>query len=271
MVVPSLCHICGNELIEPTRRLVGICGSTACVHAWARQMQVFRRAEKLKQNQRRHNVAVVYMDQELARHGIAGHEKILPLVVPANLRRIVNLPERRKRAFRDHLTKSLSQAAALRACSSGRASGDNPTAKSSIEVDPLMVRGCATCRGRCCNNAREHAYQDVANLVAYMHRHPDRRPRHVLKDYLDRLPNKAYEDSCFYHTETGCVLPREMRAAICNQFYCEELRDVQRQFPRGPAGDVMYVAFEKTRVVRAEPLERMMTNLLSRKAIFQDS
>jgi hypothetical protein len=203
-------------------------------------------------------LAAAYLDQEAARLGIAGPEKILPVVVPANLRRIVNLSERRRRAFRDRLMESLSQAAALRASSASRTCGDEPEPSPmvpSLAFDPFLVRGCATCCGRCCNYGHEHAYQDAPNLEAYMRRHPDHRPRHVLEDYLSRIPNRSYANSCVYHEEAGCVLPHEMRARICNEFYCTELRYFQRQSAGGTFRKVMYVALEGTRVIRAEPLK----------------
>ena len=92
-----------------------------------------------------------------------------------------------------------------------------------------------------------------------MRRHPDQRPRHVLEGYLSRIPNKSYENSCVYHEEAGCVLPHEMRARICNDFYCTELRYFQLQSAKGIFQEVIYVAIEGTRVVRAEPLKSEMT------------
>jgi hypothetical protein len=257
MSLLSNCKICGQPLFEVRWRLVGVCGEASCLHAWTRHLQASRQAVMLKQKQQRQRLAETYLRLEVGRFGITAWGKLLAVVVPANLRRIVNLPERRRRPFRDCLIQSLNQAAALRASSANRRSRDEqriPPESSSLVLDPLLGRGCATCRGRCCNLGRDHAYQDAANLESYMHRHPDQRPRHILEDYLSRMPNRAYKESCVYHVEAGCVLPREMRAGICNEFYCTELRDFQRQFPRGPSQAVIYIAIEGTRLVRAEPV-----------------
>ena len=258
MPLQSTCQICGNPLLEPRWRLVGVCNKPKCLHAWTRKLQARRQAEMEVQREQRQRLAVAHLDQEAAHLGIDRPMKILPVVVPANLRRIINLPERRRRAFRDRLMESLGQAATLRASSSSRTSGDEPQTLPVVPplvFDPLLVRGCATCRGRCCNNGQEHAYQDAPNLEGYMCRHPDQRPRHVLEGYLSHIPNKSYENSCVYHEEGGCVLPHEMRARICNDFYCTELRYFQQQFARGTFQEVIYVAIEETRVVRAEPLK----------------
>lgn len=258
MTLQSACQICGNPLIEARWRLVGVCNHSKCLHAWTRRLQALRQAEMEVEREQRQGLAAAYRDQEAARLGITGPETILPVAVLANLRRIINLPERRRRAFRDRLMESLSQAAASRASSANRVSGDELQSSPVVPplvFDPFLVRGCATCRGRCCNNGHEYAYQDAPTLEAYMRRHPDQRPRHVLEDYLSRIPNKSYENSCVYQEEAGCVLPHEMRATICNEFYCTELRYFQQQSAGGTFREVMFVALEGTRVIRAEPLK----------------
>jgi hypothetical protein len=259
MTLQLTCRICGNPLLEPRWRLVGVCGSANCLHAWTRGLQARRQAELLKQKQQRQKLADTYLNLQAGRLGITGPDKILAVVVPANPRRIVNLPERRRRAFRHRFMQSLSQAAALRASTAHCVPGaEQPVlpSTSSLVSDPLLGRGCATCRGRCCILGRDHAYQDAASLESYMDRRPEQRPRHILEDYLSRIPNRTYEESCVYQAEAGCVLPREMRSQICNEFYCVELRDLQRQFPGGPPGRIMYLAIEGTRLVRAEPFVR---------------
>ena len=210
------------------------------------------------QEQQREQIARAYRDQEAARLGIDWPEKVIPVVVPANLRCMVNLPERRKRAFRDRLMQLLGQAAALRASSVNRTSGDGaqtPSATWPLMPETLLARGCSICRGRCCNAGQDHAYVDVATLESYMQRRPNLRPRHVLADYLSRLPNKAYEESCVYHTEKGCNLPHEMRSLTCRDFYCTELWRFQRQFAREALRQVIYLAAEGLRMIRAESLE----------------
>jgi hypothetical protein len=151
-------------------------------------------------------------------------------LLPSNDWRIGNLPEKRRRAFRDHLTRLISQAAqpADATSSTGTTSGpscapgENPTA----DEPPVSGRACATCGGRCCQPGREHAFQTTDDVRRYMTAHPEQRPRHLLASYLSRLPTRSYRDSCVYHAEAGCVLPREMRAATCNDFQCEEIAEL---------------------------------------------
>jgi hypothetical protein len=176
--------------------------------------------------------------------------------VPANLRKVVNLSERRKRAFRDYLMGLISQAAVQRAKSAGCPPGDTAADSSPLspELAAQLGRGCATCRGRCCNGGGDHAYLTVDTILGYMRDHPKQRPREALEAYLARLPNRAYEDSCVYQTEHGCALPREMRARISGDFYCEELREFQKQYFAEGERPVVFFAFEGREVVRAERL-----------------
>ena len=42
---------------------------------------------------------------------------------------------------------------------------------------------------------------------------------------MSAISDKVYENSCIYHTETGCSLPRELRSNICNNFFCQPIKD----------------------------------------------
>jgi hypothetical protein len=256
MATNSVCQICGATLDEQAERLTRVCGAPRCQLAWASRLQARRNAELQLQRQERHGLAAAYRNREASRLGIIGAEELFPVAVPANLRKTVNLPERRKGAFRDYLMGLVSQAAALRA-----KSVDRPLGETAADCAPFpttlaaqLGRGCAVCRGRCCNGGGDHAYLTVETILGYMRDHPKQRPREVLDAYLTRLPNRAYKDSCIYQTEHGCALPREMRGRISGDFYCEELREYQKQYYTQGAQPVVFFAFEGREIVRAEPL-----------------
>lgn len=257
MLPQSRCQFCGVELTEARWRLTGVCGSGKCQLEWAGRLQAVQRAEMEREAQRRRERAAAYCQEESARVGLEHFDTVLPVAVPANLRPIVALPEQRKRAFRDYLADLAGQAAAERASVEGPSTMSllpDPPEQSSSTLDELLQRGCATCRGRCCNGGGEHAYLDVPTIARYMERHPNAGPREVLETYLSYLPHSAYEDSCVYHTETGCALPRELRSEVSAKFFCEDLWGFQRRFAQGPVGEVMFVAIEDLAVVRGEPL-----------------
>jgi hypothetical protein len=155
-------------------------------------------------------------------------------LLPSNDRPIGNLPEERRRVARDHLTRLISQAAAQRSAaagSPGTTSGPSDASAQKRTGDEAAVarRACATCGGRCCQPGGEHGYQTADDLRRYMAAHPEERPRHLVMSYLSRLPARSYRDSCVYHAEVGCVLPREMRSATCNAFHCEDIEDFHEE------------------------------------------
>lgn len=183
---------------------------------------------------------------------IISPETYEPAVVPVNFHVIGNLPEKRRRAFRDHLNHVISAAAESR--------GEAATALAANlelteEAQAAFGGACATCRGQCCTGGGTHAYLDVATIHAYMRQHPEKRPRDVLVDYLSYLPNKSYRESCVYHTETGCGLPREMRAQVSRDYICESLVTLRDRLARGPLSHVFFAAMEDEFVVRSQFVE----------------
>ncbi|MCC6127145.1 MAG: hypothetical protein IT426_19460 [Pirellulales bacterium] len=252
----ATCQICGRELREARERLLGVCLTAKCQLAWAGRLQSRRNAEMQLKMQARTRLANLHREREALLLGIGRSDAIQPVVVPANERKIANLPERRKRAFRDFLTEIISQAAALRAKSAVTPRGETALDSSPVppELDSLLGRGCATCRGRCCNAGGDRAYLSADTILGYMHHHPEQRPRDVLESYLSLLPNKSYQDACIYQAKNGCALPREMRSKISGDFFCEELRQFQRHYYAEGKREVRFYAFEESQIVRSEPV-----------------
>ena len=184
--------------------------------------------------------------------------------VPANVRPIANLPERRKRTFRDFLARCVSNAAVWR--TTGReiiertVLADDPKANEAL----VLANGCATCGGQCCEKGRDHAFLSAEQLSRFMRDNPAWRPRDVFAAYLARLPSKAYKDSCVYHTQSGCALPREMRSQICNRFLCTPLKEIQSQLANEESSSLSFIASN------GDTLVRMDTCLTERMTVVSD-
>jgi hypothetical protein len=251
----SDCHICGAELLEPRERHLGVCRATKCQIAWAGQLQTLRKKELLRKRQERTGIAEAHRDRIARRLRQGELREVQPAIVPANLRKIVKLPQRRKRDFRDHLKKIISQALDCRTNRPDPLHGETAADSSPPppELASLFGRGCATCRGRCCNGGGIHAYLSVETMLGYMSSHPQQSPEEVLKAYASYLPEKSYRDSCVFHTDGGCALPREMRGKISGDFYCEELRQIRDQYYSNGEKTYMFYAFEENTIVRKEP------------------
>src|SRR5262249_14417493 len=104
------------------------------------------------------------------------------------------------------------------------------------EVQAVLSRACAQCKGFCCRDGGNFAYLTVDTIRRYMEAHPGVRPREVLAAYLAHLGNKTFRGSCVYHGPDGCTLPRSMRGDTCNDFFCDGLRGFRHNLPgTGPA------------------------------------
>lgn len=89
----------------------------------------------------------------------------------------------------------------------------------------LVAAACTACGGWCCQGgARSHAYLDAGAVLRWRADHPGAGPDAFVRDYLGRLPALSARGSCVYHGVAGCVLPRRLRADLCNAFHCSGLR-----------------------------------------------
>ncbi|NBC15591.1 MAG: hypothetical protein GVY09_20050, partial [Gammaproteobacteria bacterium] len=190
--------------------------------------------------------------------GAPGADTVL---LPVNTRPLGPLPERRRRRFRDYFTRSLSVAAARNAgpADETAAPGElahpfSPVADGATHA--MLGEACATCRGHCCAQGGEHAFQRPEILSAYLLRHPHLRPRDVLAAYLDHLPTTSYRGSCVFHTRNGCSLPVAMRSPSCRDYLCDALWGIVRGQRAGGPAQVFGVAVEDATPVRAGVIRR---------------
>jgi hypothetical protein len=258
------CVVCGRRL-SLRESAAGLCGSLECRH---------RLGEPGRERQRQESVALKQRAGELRDRGaralgLGEPETYRPAVIYASRRRVTNLPDRRRRAFRDRLNRLITEAGESRASSPGQAVLPVvPEPSETVVPAPQVVlgRACAVCGGFCCEHGKNHAYLTAATIRRYMAQHPDQRPRDVLAAYLGRVGNKTFAGSCIFHQPGGCNLPREMRSDTCNQYFCPGLiefqqgltaREPARGFFVSMSGDeVLGAAFcdeETSRIVGVSP------------------
>lgn len=171
--------------------------------------------------------------------------------LPSGHNKLTNLPARRRRIFRDFLNKLIGQLYSKR---KQEITVPVKNADSSNLLD-LQKQFCTVCQGGCCTNGSNNAYLSVETLLRYGRSNPQYRPRHVLAAYLDRIPEKSYADSCIYHTQSGCNLPREMRSDTCNQFLCSPVTRFCRQVKGEKPVDEVLVLVRRQDLWRQTQLE----------------
>jgi hypothetical protein len=147
-------------------------------------------------------------------------ERVLLARLPANERGVVPLPGERRAAFATNIRAALDRALD---------DPDRPVPESpedSAAQAPLIRGACSACRGSCCTQGGEHAFLYPDHFRRFFRNHPERSRDELLADYLSRVPPESVQDSCVYHCETGCALPRELRANLCNSFLCGDLTEL---------------------------------------------
>ncbi|MBI1492855.1 hypothetical protein [Halocynthiibacter styelae] len=117
---------------------------------------------------------------------------------------------------------------------------------------PILGAICSACRGRCCQHGFEnHAYLTGGSLSRWRADNPDITVENLCRKYLAYLPAQHTENSCLYHIATGCALPRDMRADICNRYLCYQARHATEQMPPSSSTDILIVAQENGKPMRA--------------------
>jgi hypothetical protein len=92
----------------------------------------------------------------------------------------------------------------------------------SEEASRILGEGCGRCRGRCCyTGASNMAFLRQDDIRRFRAANPSLSEGEVLEAFMSRIGEMHIAESCVFHREDGCALPREMRATTCNNFFCE--------------------------------------------------
>jgi len=167
-------------------------------------------------------------------------------MIPKNARMICNLPEQRREVFRRFLSTVIHEAfLELKENKNNRTEIIFPN-EGVEDAYPLEAQACAVCRGVCCNTGEKNAYIKKETILRYISGRPDQTPGHVLDEYMAYTGKKTFVNSCVYHTQTGCCLPRIMRSDTCNEFLCDTLIELDRLLNKTPmARRVLLIEYAK--------------------------
>ncbi|MCA0377365.1 MAG: hypothetical protein LCH84_17105 [Gemmatimonadetes bacterium] len=179
----------------------------------------------------------------------------LPVVLlPANTRPVVPLPDDARSAFLSHLASLVesddthqrgdhrsSPTASASHAPEGAASDAVPVGGLS---SAMVAASCATCRGACCTAGGTHAFlraDALSGLQAVRAGVAADDASRLLALYAGYLPERHYQDSCVFHAEQGCALPGALRSDLCNRHLCGELGQLRRALDES-GGRAAYVA-----------------------------
>ena len=116
----------------------------------------------------------------------------------------------------------------------------------------LLGKVCGVCEGFCCHHgAASHAFLDPETLLRFLAEHPGTQSGEAVLAYLQHIPEEHYRGSCVYHTKTGCSLPRDMRARICNAYECRGLTDTREHFAKTRTNRMFVVVRHDNQIMRS--------------------
>jgi hypothetical protein len=244
------CSVCGGAMTIHEEVRGGACGKHACRAAAALQKITRRMAAEETEIDLQVKTVRASIVPKLQ---LADPESVTVAIVPASGRSVVALPKERKTRFRRHLSGLMAEALKLAVDAPVPASPDDmPGGVSRFDAElPVLQAGCATCRGHCCRiGAPRNAFLDVPTLRRVSASRPDLRPHEIIREYMTRIPRESIQDSCVYHGASGCTLPRNMRADICNDYHCGGLQRLGRLTESPGHRSILIVASSETRPVR---------------------
>ena len=244
------CVLCTRP-VPPLLRAERHCGSARCRHT----LLVERPTAALRQARVTiFATAPAYQAKAAAAHGLTVEEgrSFAISVIPKNLDRVRRLPVRRREAFEAHLRQKLAGArqrltvGAAPSVAPVEAPPEEPlTARRRAEL-AILGAGCGACRGNCCRGGGDHAYQGEDSMVKYLRRYPDRDDDAAIADFLGYVPSRTMSEGCIYQRADGCALPRDMRADICNTFFCDGLNEIRFLYGDGRPVRALFVHYDGT-------------------------
>lgn len=229
---------------------------------WRKQREADRQREKAELLLR----LVALRGEKFQSLGRDDPEAYMPVVLPARTSSLSELPSERRDAFAEHLRKTVQrafdggEAAAERAVAASETASENDV----LPAGELTILGnaCGTCGGHCCREGATDAFVDTQTVDTYRATHPQKNAEEICDDFLSYIPDVTYEGGCVYQSETGCALPREMRADICRSYYCHGLKDFRRQMLNDGPRRGFAVAINEDKIVRIAIIdERQMLPL----------
>lgn len=135
----------------------------------------------------------------------------------------------RVRALKRHIIESLRDLAGARR-------PERLIQKRAAEPSGAAANGvraaCGHCGGSCCMAGGTHAFIDERTMARVLAEHPGLSARGLLAAYVAAVAPLAYRGSCVFHGPTGCGLARELRAELCNSYYCNGLKELLNAKPQ---------------------------------------
>ncbi|MCQ8126886.1 hypothetical protein [Methylomonas rivi] len=211
---PRHCRGCGCEL-STIQSIRGLCDNPEC-----------RRKDVDFQQRQRRQTALRIIRAGLPASWQAKNAGVA--VLPRNTKRLVPLSGARIEALRQHLEHIVIEAGELP--DQEFEIKETSTTTNGIDAKqadlPVLGAACGLCGGHCCATGGDSAWLEPGTIRRLQWRLLPLADTRIIEHYLSFVPETGYENSCIYHAENGCCLPRSIRSNVCNQYLCKGLAEV---------------------------------------------
>jgi len=163
----------------------------------------------------------------------------IPLVViPSGLSEIEPLSQERIISYKENLNRIIGEVIEELDNNVIENSEQSDANKTFDKTDELVAenssnnifndRLCGLCKGACCTSGAEHAYLSSNTIKRFLNTNLDKSVQDMLELYYSKISSETIVGACINQTQKGCALPKEMRSDTCNDFYCESLKQYQK-------------------------------------------
>lgn len=245
------CEACGREIetSHSNQATPNTCHRWQC--RGQRLAQAIQRQLDTRAKRQREQIKAAALTQA-ANEGCKHADRLQHVVIPATDAQRVPVSDGLRLSMIRHLETQAAQC--NEQLPAARPRPKHPTAEpwQSLDEDisateqEAWSNACATCRGQCCHyGAETMAFITPETLTRYATTVRSSAPHdkqirpslvEIVRDYAAHIPTDHIDNSCIFHTEIGCALPRDMRADICNQFVCNGLKELHEAYQQSPPG-----------------------------------
>lgn len=209
------CAFCDSPL-NVHEHIKGYCGSFQC-HSKAAV-----RDNQEKTARKKNELNTLAREMLSSVHDSEDAESVPIVITPSNDNELVRLPAARLASFVKHLFGLFSGIVDNLGTDFRIPDSEQPV--HGIEEESVYESACELCRGKCCLQGYSAQAFISENTIRRQLAHIDEdHLRELYMRYIQLIPDFSHENSCLYHSKTGCSLPRSMRSEICNDYLCEHL------------------------------------------------
>ncbi len=228
---PKACPYCDAPLLSYS--VQPHCGSLQCRMKWDKEKQL-KTNEYWHALEKKHAENIQQKFDQWTSQENLDPKRVAVAEVPNCNFGMEDVSEERSDAILEHISALLNE---IQEIDNGATPTEETTFRSPFEtpkeqsVAKFLGSMCALCNGRCCTKGKAHnAFIQRSTLVRVLEGNENLSLENVQQTYKNHIPERAIANSCIFHTDKGCCLSGDLRANICDEFFCLKLNDFIDEF-----------------------------------------